>query len=305
MILLWGLPDDTPLAYVADALRERRAGFFFLNHADVLETEVEVSYGPRPRGVLRVRGERLLLEEVGALYSRPYDSGQFPHLAELDAGGPEHRHARACEDILWGFAEVTPARVVNRPSAMQSNGSKPFQARAIERAGFRVPATLVTSSERELLRFWRRHRQVVYKSASGLRSIVSTLGDEHRRRLGQLRWCPTQFQEYVPGDEFRVHVVGEETFATRIGSDAVDYRYAGAEYEPAILPAGVARRCVELARRLGLALAGIDLRRRPDGRWYCFEVNPSPAYSCYETATGQRISAAIAELLVAADARGR
>ena len=47
-----------------------------------------------------------------------------------------------------------------------------------------------------------------------------------------------------------------------------------------------------------LHVAGIDLRRTPDGEWFCFEVNPSPAFLYYETATGLPIAAAIAQLLV-------
>ena len=43
--------------------------------------------------------------------------------------------------------------------------------------------------------------------------------------------------------------------------------------------------------------AGVDLRRVSDGRWFCFEVNPAPAYSAYELVTGQPMSVEIAKLL--------
>ena len=56
----------------------------------------------------------------------------------------------------------------------------------------------------------------------------------------------------------------------------------------------LARRCVSLAHALELPLAGIDLRITPTGRVVCFEVNPSPAFSYYESHTGQPIAAAIA-----------
>jgi glutathione synthase/RimK-type ligase-like ATP-grasp enzyme len=48
-----------------------------------------------------------------------------------------------------------------------------------------------------------------------------------------------------------------------------------------------------------LPVAGIDLRRTPEGEWYCFEVNPSPAFTYYESRTGQPIGRAIAKLLAA------
>ena len=50
---------------------------------------------------------------------------------------------------------------------------------------------------------------------------------------------------------------------------------------------------------LGLHVAGIDLRRTDDGRWVCFEVNPSPGFTFYQEETGQPIAEAIARLLAA------
>jgi glutathione synthase/RimK-type ligase-like ATP-grasp enzyme len=49
---------------------------------------------------------------------------------------------------------------------------------------------------------------------------------------------------------------------------------------------------------MDLVLAGIDLRLTPDGRWFCFEVNPSPAFNYYQSATGQPIAAALTRLLM-------
>ena len=46
---------------------------------------------------------------------------------------------------------------------------------------------------------------------------------------------------------------------------------------------------------------GIDLKITPDDEVYCFEVNPSPAFSYYESNTGQPISAAIARALTKAN----
>jgi glutathione synthase/RimK-type ligase-like ATP-grasp enzyme len=48
---------------------------------------------------------------------------------------------------------------------------------------------------------------------------------------------------------------------------------------------------------MGLGFAGIDLKITPDDEIYCFEVNPSPAFSYYESNTGQRISEGVAAAL--------
>lgn len=46
-----------------------------------------------------------------------------------------------------------------------------------------------------------------------------------------------------------------------------------------------------------MELPGIDPRLTDDGRFVCFEVNPSPAHTVYEEATGQPIAAALARHL--------
>jgi glutathione synthase/RimK-type ligase-like ATP-grasp enzyme len=204
------------------------------------------------------------------------------------------------------WMEVTPARVVNRCSAMGSNSSKPYQAQAIRRAGFEIPETLITNRPDEALRFFEERGEVIYKSISGVRSIVHTLERADLPRLDRIRACPVQFQEKIPGDDVRVHVVADRLFATRIETRATDYRYAGrqvgeaARLEPFELPDDVAERCVAVTAALGLEVAGVDLKRTPDGRYYCFEVNPSPAFSFYQDQTGQPIAHAIAQHLLAA-----
>ena len=164
---------------------------------------------------------------------------------------------------------------------------------------------LMTTDPGAALEFRERHGKVIYKSISGIRSVVSSLGPEHLERLDDLAWCPTMLQEYVPGRDFRVHVVGAETFACEIICDAYDYRYAGrqganVEIKACALGGDVLQKCKTLAAALSLPLAGLDLRCTPDGVWFCFEVNPSPGFTFYQSETGQPIAEAIARLLATA-----
>jgi glutathione synthase/RimK-type ligase-like ATP-grasp enzyme len=150
--------------------------------------------------------------------------------------------------------------------------------------------------------FRARHSRVVFKSVGGVRSIVTELDDAAAPRLDRVAALPTQFQEYVPGVDVRVHVVGDAAFATEVRSDATDYRYArraglAADLRSVELPADVADRCVALAAALDLTLCGIDLRRRPDGEHVCFEANPMPAFSYYQAGTGQPIAETLVRLL--------
>ena len=135
---------------------------------------------------------------------------------------------------------------------------------------------------------------------------MQVLEDEDEARLERIRWCPTQFQAFVEGTNLRVHTIGDEVFATAVRTEATDYRYASRQAgEPAalrevVLSDEVTEQCLQLSRSLGLEFAGIDLKVTPDDAVYCFEVNPSPAFSYYEGNAGQPISAAVARRLAAA-----
>jgi glutathione synthase/RimK-type ligase-like ATP-grasp enzyme len=235
------------------------------------------------------------LVDVTAAYVRPYDGRR------VVAATPEPTDAAKAleaEQALADWCETTEARVVNRPSAMSSNNSKPYQLRLIREQGFDVPETLVTTDPAAVEAFKAEHGELVYKSLSGVRSIVSRLHDADLTRLACVANCPTQFQQYVPGVDVRVHVVSDRTFACEIRSDADDYRYAnGVEIQAIGLTGEQRLRCRRLAQALGLDVAGIDFRVNEDGIWYCLEVNPSPGFTFYEEAAGQPIAEAVADLL--------
>lgn len=290
MILLWGSPLDEPVAAVRGALDALNAPYTLLDPRRVLETEIELHVGATLEGTLRAdaASEPLPLASVSAVYVRPADPGRVPAVERAGQDSAEHRHAIAVYEALRVFTELTDATVVSRMSAMASNSSKPLQAQLIEAQGFAVPETLLTTDPDAARAFYERHRDVVYKSVSGVRSIVASLGPEGLARLADVASCPTQFQRRVVGVDHRVHVIGEHVFATRVDSAAIDYRYAGRsghgrpQLSAVSLSKTDADRCRALARALELPVAGIDLRLTPEGTFVCFEVNPSPAFTFYE-----------------------
>jgi glutathione synthase/RimK-type ligase-like ATP-grasp enzyme len=204
---------------------------------------------------------------------------------------------------LGALLETLPCLVANRMRGSMSNHSKPYQALLVRSAGLLTPPTLVTSDGAAARDFYTAQRgEVIFKSLSGVRSVVRRMEARDLDRLHLLNDCPAQFQACLPGDNIRVHTVREQLFATRIRSDAVDYRYAkqqGAdtEMEATELPHRVAQACFRLTEMLGLVIGGIDLKETPDGDYYCFEINPSPGFAYYEQRTGQAISAALADVL--------
>jgi hypothetical protein len=302
MILLWGLMDERPMSAVADALQRLGSPFICLDQRHVLDTEVELCIDTGMRGTLRTRHQVVDLCAITAVYLRTYDWRHFPDLESAGPDSPAWRYALGVEEAIQTWLELTPALVVNPMMAMATNSSKPYQAIRIQSHGFAIPDTLMTTDPDAAREFWEQHGTVIYKSISSIRSIVSRLTPAHLDRLQDVVWCPTQFQQYIPGHDYRVHVVGDEIFACEIITQGDDYRYAGQQgasvaFRPYHLPAAWADRCRALALDLELPVAGIDLRRTPEGQWYCFEVNPSPAFTFYQAATGQPIDEAIARFL--------
>ncbi len=255
-----------------------------------------------PYGFIEGPDWKLDLDEISGVYARYLGlEGRTspPGVPEISCAAVYHEY----DTGLMTMLEDLPAVVVNRVTGGMSNNSKPYQALQVRKSGLLTPPTLITSDPAAARQFYDEcNAQVIYKSLSGVRSIVRRLTPEQLDRLPLLRNGAAQFQQYIPGDNVRVHTVGDEIFATRVRSEAVDYRYARHEghevtMEPAVLPPDVAEACLLLASMSDLVLAGIDLKQTPAGEYYCFEVNPCPGFIYYEKYSGQPISKALVDLL--------
>jgi glutathione synthase/RimK-type ligase-like ATP-grasp enzyme len=301
VIVFFGRPDDRPLALAIEQAASQGVPYVVLDQTRLGHDELLLDVGPdRVDGRLHTCGTELELGAIAAVYARPLALSHTRD--ELERARSEQLNASFLE-----WLDDAGCLVVNRPRAMQSNVSKPYQLQLVAESGMTVPATLVTNRPEDVHDFRARHGRVIYKSISGIRSIVTELDEHTIEHLERIRSLPTQFQAYVEGVDVRVHVVGDRVFATEIASSATDYRYAHRAGEPATLqptelPSAVGRRCLALAQRLELPFCGIDLRRRPDGAHVCFEVNPMPAYSYFESETGQPIAQALVDLLTGAGA---
>lgn len=307
MVLTWGIPSESPIRRLLDELDALGQPYMAVSQRHFAETDLTLTADAVGNlgGTLTHQGQTCPLTDITGVYLRLVDDEVLPEFQQLPADDPLRMHTRRLIHHLGVWAEWSGCRLVNSMPAMASNNSKPYQAQFIQQHGFLTPDTLITNNPDRVMAFCERHKnRVIYKSISGVRSIVQAWNPRtDTEKVALIRHCPVQFQEQVDGFDVRVHVIGELVLATRITAQATDYRYAlqqtgeSATLTPYELEADVAANCVNLSQALDLNFSGIDLRISPTGEVYCFEVNPCPAYTYYESYTSQPIAAWLAEYL--------
>ncbi|MEN8225804.1 MAG: ATP-grasp domain-containing protein [Bacteroidota bacterium] len=300
-ILVCGSADEAPVEMLIRSLKEMNAQFLILDQASLHE-EVRLRWQITDNGLagdISVGEESFSIHQIQSVYHRFVDPEDF---FESDTAPDITKRSRSVLRSLMELFDVLDARIVNRRRPMMSNNSKPYQALLIKQAGFSIPETLITDDPSALAEFESSYGPLIYKSISSVRSIVSSFDKSSGSRLESLRTLTTQFQHKIEGFNVRVHVIGDQSFATQIISPTTDYRYAGQEgqeasFSPYELTDDLHNKCLNLSRICKLPFAGIDLIINPE-KVYCLEINPSPGYSYYQDATGQPISDALAEYLM-------
>ena len=280
MVLICADPSEAVTAFFCSRLRILGIDHRILDLRAKRETfSIESSLrGGRRSGLISFADWQVSFDDLTGVYFRnvPLDEPGNEPQSTIDE--PYPRIDPQITVVLNGL----PCRIVNRTAATYSNWSKPYQALIIRRCDFKIPKTLITNDVTAARTFYAEcNGAVISKSISGLRSIVQRINEGDLNPLRAMQHRPTQFQEYLPGDNIRVHVIGETLFAVRIQSKAVDYRYAGREGHArtmvsTTLPENVETNCIRLTKELGLRMSGIDLKETPAGEYYCFEVNTSP-----------------------------
>lgn len=302
MVLLYGVAGDGPIELVMNQLEELQIPFVLLNQRHFCEFDMSISHTANGiDGYITIANEAYDLNDFTGIYNRALDFSALPEARALPINSDAYQHYSFAFTLLNDWIETCNCRVLNKASAMSSNSSKPYQLVLIQ-PFFDVPGTLISNSPETVMNFQQDYGEVIYKSASSVRSVVRSMQAGENAALKNIRFCPTLFQEKLVGFNYRVHVVGEQIFALKILSDSIDYRYSKREGNDTHLIAvdldqSIQQRCLSLSKELNLQLAGIDLFETEDGKWLCFEVNPSPGFSYFENESQQPIAKAIASYL--------
>ena len=200
--------------------------------------------------------------------------------------------------------ELAGKRVLN-PSASVPFDYKPLQLAVLQRAGIRLPRTLITNFPDAVRRFADDVGPVIFKPVGG-GTETALLDESALAKLDQLAAAPVIFQERISGPDIRVTVVaGRIVSSVEIPtSTSLDYRLdpsyrAGSQqYVAHALPKEIEAWCLEAARVCHQVVSGIDLKLGADG-YVMLEANSGPVYLDIEQKTGAPITEAIADALLA------
>jgi glutathione synthase/RimK-type ligase-like ATP-grasp enzyme len=201
---------------------------------------------------------------------------------------------------------------VNDRAADEAAHHKPLQWSVAQSVGLRVPRTLVTNDVERARDFIAclGTGKVVFKAfLAMLESWRETrlIEASDLENLAAVRFAPVIFQEYVPGVDLRITIVGDQVFAAEIDARQthypVDMRMVVGEatVRPVALPAKLKKTLLRLQKRLGLTYGAIDMRRTADGEYVFLENNPAGQWLFVERRTELPISQAMADLLMTLD----
>lgn len=301
-ILMLGDFQDLTFAYISWLAQQREFKVIKLNE-NTMGTEWSYFYSDNDMatGYVEIFEERYPIFSFRGAFVRLNPEPGLPEnislpLEEANVLIIERRYA------IQHFLNSLPDTVIvaNRPYSGRANGSKPYQMHLLAKAGFTVPKW-ITSNEEEVIKDFLHYCQngLIYKSCSGLRSHVRKLDDQ---LLGRLHYgtSPVIAQEYIEGYDVRLHVVTHYTFATKVTSNGIDYRFenTGNQFQETLVPEPIRNMCISFTRSEHLTIAGFDFRVTEDGQWYCLEVNPVPTFLPYEMATGQAIGNTLLDAIV-------
>ena len=133
MILLCGIPSEPSLAIVVEQLNKLGVHHLVFNQRNFASMKItfKISHGC-VTGWMQYEGMNYRVEHFTSVYTRLMDYRFLPELKNERPNSPMELHCRTLHETLVHWLEIAPGRIVNRPSPMGSNYSKPFPCASAE-----------------------------------------------------------------------------------------------------------------------------------------------------------------------------
>jgi hypothetical protein len=310
MIIIIAEPNDIHAQVVARRLETRGEACITLNAADFpqrwdITTEYSGSEGcdllVTPAG--EIRGS-----EITGLWVRRLSAHEIsPEIADPTVARFAYEQ---CRDHFLSFADSIP-NVINPRVAELNAELKPFQLRAAQAVGLRVPKTIISNRADHIKQFVAAaNTDIIFKTLTptGFQfTATSLLNESNISMLDAAKLAPTIFQErIIPGVNIRATIIDDIVFAASIKTEtdlgAVDWRLdRDTEIRPYRLSGEIEDRLRALCRKMGLRYGAADLILSTAGEYVFFlEINAGGQFLFVEIHGEIPISEAIADALIGA-----
>ena len=322
VLLITHSGDNESVELVSRELKRRKHTPVRLN-TDLYPTEVRISselIGRRSRRWLEADGQRVDLQQVGALWYRRYYVGW----ALPDELGDTRQ---ACVDearrTLSGTIASLNCFQLDTLRAVRRCDHKELQLEKAREFGLDMPRTLFSNQAQAVRDFARavkvplitkmQHSFAIYREGKEQVVFTTPLTEEDLDDLAGLEFSPMTFQEKVPRKvELRATVVGKRVFTASIDAEllektGVDWRRDGLQlidsWKPYQLPRAVERSLLKLTKWFGLNYAAADFIVTPEGRHLFLEINAGGEFFWLQRTPGLPIVEALVDVLTEKSAR--
>ncbi|MBB5110113.1 ATP-grasp ribosomal peptide maturase [Streptomyces spectabilis] len=233
-------------------------------------------------GTLTTPSRTCDLSRVRSLYYRRPSGFVFDHLDPQDARFALMQARYGLGGIL---ASLPGCLYVNHPHRVGDAEFKPAGLAAAHAAGFRLPATLITSDPDTARAFIRQHGPAIYKPFSAplyrIEGVSCTVKVEEVTADeidDAVTGTAHLFQHRIDktGD-VRVTVIGDRVFCVRIDSGLLDWRtdYSRLTYSVVEPPPGLTEALLSYLDHFRLVFGAFDFAIDREGQWWFLECNPS------------------------------
>ncbi|HXU74148.1 MAG TPA: hypothetical protein VN947_32860 [Polyangia bacterium] len=208
---------------------------------------------------------------------------------------------RVVEGILL---DAFVGRWVSHPVATKLAENKQLQLRAAERAGLRVPATLVSQDPERIRRFCAAYPGAIIKQVASPRGIevakTAVAGPELLASDEVLALTPSIYQECIAGERhLRISVCGDRCDGALIEAKELDWRCdLNIPFSPYRLDGDLEERLRATLRDLSLAMGIFDVKLTDDGEPVFLEINSQGQFLFVEALCGLPLADHFAAFLV-------
>jgi len=202
---------------------------------------------------------------------------------------------------------------LSHPNYVYRAENKLLQLQEALKIGFKIPATLITNSHKELKNFIKTYNyDIIIKPLSYSKIdycegskffFTSKVSSNIINDIDSYDLTPCIYQQNIAKEyEIRVTVVNNEIFVAAVDSQKDedtknDWRRKNLQFYKIDLPNTIKIKCIGLVKKLNLKFGAIDLIKTPKGEYIFLEINPNGQWAWIEAQTGLQISDAIIKYL--------